>query len=196
MSGAPEALREAKRGLRRAVRAARDALAPADRAERSRRIAERLLRLPELEGARTVMVFASFGSEVDTGPILGGLAARGVRLALPRIADGEVLPIAYRLGDRLVPTALGVPEPAGGPPVPEAEIDVVVTPGVAFDRAGYRVGYGGGFYDRFLRRVRPEVPRIAVAFALQVVPQVPHGEGDERVDLIVTEEEVIRCPPR
>jgi 5-formyltetrahydrofolate cyclo-ligase len=58
------------------------------------------------------------------------------------------------------------------------------------------VGYGGGFYDRFLRRVRPEVPRIAIGFALQVVPEVPHGGGDERVDLIVTEDEVIRCPPR
>jgi 5-formyltetrahydrofolate cyclo-ligase len=187
---------EAKRELRRAVRAARDGLAPAERAERSRRIAERLLGLPELGGARTVMVFSSFGSEVDTGPILRGLAARGVRLALPRIAGGEVVAVAYRPGDRLVPTALGVPEPADGAPLPEAEIDIVVTPGVAFDRAGYRVGYGGGFYDRFLRRVRPEVPRIAIAFALQVVPEVPHGEGDERVDLIVTEDEVIRCPPR
>lgn len=196
MSGTPEGLREAKGDLRRAVRAARDALAPAERAERSSRIAERLLGLPELEGRRTVMVFASFGSEVDTAPILTGLAARGARLALPRIAHGEVVPVAYRLGDPLAPAALGVPEPADGAPVPEEEIDVVVTPGLAFDRAGYRVGYGGGFYDRFLRRVRREVPRIAVAFALQVVPEVPHGEADERVDLVVTEDEVIRCPPR
>ncbi len=196
MTEALEGLREAKRDLRRAVRAARDALAPGERAERSRRIAERLLALPELDGARTVMVFASFGSEVDTGPILAELAARGVRLALPRIADGEVVATSYRPGERLVPAALGVPEPAHGSTVPEREIDVVITPGVAFDRAGHRVGYGGGFYDRFLRRVRPEVPRVAVAFALQVVPGVPHAEGDERVDLVVTEDEVIRCPPR
>lgn len=196
MSEALAALREAKRGLRSAVRAARDALAPGERAERSRRIARRLLGLRELEGARTVMVFASFGSEVDTAPILAGLARRGLRLALPRIVDGEVAALAYRPGDPLVPAAMGVPEPAGGTPVPEAEIDVVVTPGVAFDRAGYRLGYGGGFYDRFLRRVRPRVPRVGVAFALQVVPEVPHDEGDERVDLVVTEDEVIRCPPR
>lgn len=196
MTEALGGLRGAKRALRRAVRTARDALPPGERAERSRRIAERLLALPELRGARTVMVFASFGSEVDTAPILEALAARGVRLALPRIAGGEVVATSYRPGDRLVPAALGVPEPADGPTVPEREIDVVVTPGVAFDRAGHRVGYGGGFYDRFLRRVRPEAPRIAIAFALQVVPEVPHGEGDERVDLVVTEDEVIRCPPR
>lgn len=191
-----EALRGSKRGLRRAVRAARDALAPEERAERSRRIARRLLGLRELDGARTVMVFASFGSEVDTAPILAGLARRGARLALPRIVDGEVSAIAYRPGDPLAPAAMGVPEPAEGTPVPEAEIDVVVTPGVAFDRAGYRLGYGGGFYDRFLRGVRREVPRVGVAFALQVVREVPHGVGDERVDLVVTEDEVIRCPPR
>jgi 5-formyltetrahydrofolate cyclo-ligase len=178
------------------VLAARDALAPQERAARSARIAERLLGLPELAGARTVMAFASFGSEVDTGPILSGLADRGTRLALPRISDGKVVAVGYRPGDRLARAALGVPEPVDGEPIPDREIDVVVTPGVAFDPAGWRVGYGGGFYDRFLRRVRAHVPRIAVAFALQLVPEVPHGADDERVDLIVTEDGVVRCPAR
>ncbi len=192
----PAALREAKRALRRRIRDLRDALPASERATRSRTIADRVLGLPELAGARTVMAFASFGSEVDTGPILEGLAARGVRLALPRIRDGEIVPVAFRPGERLEPAALGVPEPAEGGPLPEEAIDVVITPGVAFDRRGYRVGYGGGFYDRFLRRVRPEVPRVGIAFGLQVVEAVPHGERDERVDLVVTEDGVIRCPSR
>lgn len=192
----PPWVREAKRALRRRVREIRDALPPAERAERSRRIAGHVLALPELEGVRTVMAFASFGSEAETSPILEALAARGVRLALPRIEGGEVVPVSYRPGDRLVPAALGVPEPAEGDPLREDEIDVVVTPGVAFDRGGHRVGYGGGFYDRFLRRLRPTAPRVAIGFALQVVEAVPRGEGDERVDLIVTEDGVIRCPPR
>ncbi|GIU99526.1 MAG: hypothetical protein KatS3mg014_1142 [Actinomycetota bacterium] len=192
----PPWLREAKRALRWQVRQLRDGLPPVERADRSRRIAERVLALPELTGARTVMAFASFGSEVDTAPILRGLGERGVRVALPRIEAGEVVPVVFRPGDPLRPAALGVPEPVDGDRVPEGEIDAVVTPGVAFDRAGHRVGYGGGFYDRFLRRLRPDVPRIAVGFALQVVERVPHGEGDERVDLVVTEGEVIRCPPR
>jgi 5-formyltetrahydrofolate cyclo-ligase len=72
-------------------------------------------------------------------------------------------------------------------------LDLVVVPGVAFDRRGARVGYGGGFYDRLLPRLRAGVPPIAIAFALQIVPEVPEGGMDRRVDAIVTEDEVIRC---
>jgi 5-formyltetrahydrofolate cyclo-ligase len=75
-------------------------------------------------------------------------------------------------------------------------LDRVVTPGVAFDRFGHRIGYGGGFYDRFLRRTRRGVPRIAIAFDLQVLPrELPVGSFDLGVDVIVTETETIRCAP-
>jgi 5-formyltetrahydrofolate cyclo-ligase len=84
-------------------------------------------------------------------------------------------------------------EPSGGEVVAPDGVDVVVVPGVAFDRAGRRVGYGGGFYDRFLPRTRPGALAVAVAFALQVVDAVPHGGGDRGVQVIVTEDEVIRC---
>ncbi len=187
-------LRAIKRALRREILAARDALGAGERAARSRRIAERVLALPELRGARTVMAFASFGSEVDTRPLLEALAERGLRLAVPRVVDGGLVPVAYVPGDPLEGSSFGVPEPTTGAPIPPAEIDLVVAPGLAFDRSGARVGYGGGFYDRFLRTLPPGVPRIAVAFAIQVVPQVPRGGSDVPVDAIVTELEVIRCP--
>ena len=187
-------LKRAKRALRREVLALRDALPQADRVERSRRIADRLLALPELAEVRTVMVFSSFGSEVDTAPILERVAERGARLALPRIQDGEIVPVTYRPGEPVTEAAFGALEPSEGDVLASTEVDVVVTPGVAFDRGGFRVGYGGGYYDRFFRRARVEMLRVAVGFAVQVVEEVPHGHADLSMDALVTEDEVTRCP--
>jgi 5-formyltetrahydrofolate cyclo-ligase len=184
-------LKRRKRALRRAVLERRDALRPEARAEMSLAIAERLLGLPDLADARTVMAFSSFGSEVDTGPVLRGLHDRGVAVALPRIEEGEVVPVAHRPGDRLARAAFGVGEPLG--PALDAEaLDAVVTPGVAFDRRGLRVGYGGGYYDRVFRRIRADAFRVAVAFAIQVVDEVPAGHQDLPVDALVTEAETLR----
>lgn len=189
-------LKRAKRALRREVLERRDALPPAEREARSRRIADRLLALPELERAGTVMAFSSFGSEADTRPVLERLAGRGVRLALPRIREGEIRPVGYRPGDPVTRAPFGALEPSAGRELDAAEIDVVVTPGVAFDPEGFRVGYGGGFYDRLFRRTREDAFRVAIGFALQVVPPVPRGRTDEPVDALVTEDEVIRCRRR
>ena len=188
-------LKRAKRALRRDVLALREALSAQERATKSRTIADRLLALPELTVAHTVLAFWSFGSEVETAPLLAGLASRGTRIALPRLELREILPVTYRPGDPLAETTFGAMEPIGGAVVPPAEVDVVVTPGVAFDRRGHRVGYGEGFYDRFLPRTRPDAFRVAIAFDLQVVTAVPHGRVDVAVAAVVTEGEVIRCLP-
>ncbi len=186
-------LKRAKRALRREILARRDALALHDRATRSRVIAERLLALPELRRAGTVLAFWSFGSEVDTGPILDRLGSAGVRIALPRLEHGEIAAVAYRRGDPTTETSFGAREPAEGVTLNATDIDVVVTPGVAFDRRGFRVGYGGGFYDRFFRLVRGDAFRVAIGFAFQVVDEVPHGRVDVPIDAIVTDQETIRC---
>jgi 5-formyltetrahydrofolate cyclo-ligase len=189
-------LKRAKRELRREVLARRDAMHPVERAERSRDIAARALGLPEIGDAGTVMAFWSFGSEVDTTPLIEGVLANRARLVLPRVEGTEVVAAAYASGDPVAASSFGAMEPTGGAVTAPLEVDVVVVPGVAFDRRGARVGYGGGFYDRFLPRTRAGVPAIAVAFALQVVGEVPEGILDRRVDAIVTEHEVIRCGAR
>jgi len=186
-------LKQRKRALRRAVIERRDALDPADRAARSERIAERVLGLPELGGADTVMGFWSFGSEVETAPLLERLHAAGTRVVLPRVEGDHVVAVVYGRGDEVVAASFGAMEPTGAEVVEPVDIDVVIVPGVAFDRSGHRVGYGGGFYDRFLPRTRPGVPGVAVAFADQIVDEpVPRGAFDLPVDAIVTEDEVIR----
>jgi 5-formyltetrahydrofolate cyclo-ligase len=156
-------------------------------------IAERFLGLPEVQTARVVMLVWSFGSEPPTQPLLMVLHHRGVVTALPRI-DGDGLDVrSYVPGDPLIETPFGVQEPAGGDRVDPAELDVVLTPGVAFDRHGHRVGYGGGFYDRFLPSTRRDAVRVAIAYEVQVVDRdLPAGSFDLPVEMIVTESRTLR----
>ena len=189
-------LKQAKRALRREILAERDRLGDDERAAMSASIADRLLAMAELRDARTVMAFWSFGSEVDTIPLLERLESAGTQVALPRIEQRDLEPVGYAAGDELSETSFGAKEPVAGRRLEPSELDVVVVPGVAFDRQGGRVGYGAGFYDRLLGRVRDDAFAVAVAFGLQVVDRVPAGGTDRRVDAVVTEREVIRADER
>ena len=137
------------------------------------------------------MLFATFGSEVPTRSLIERLHERGVVVALPRIEDGDLVPIAYAPGDATTTASFGAEEPAEGTPLDPTSLDVVAVPGVAFDRHGGRIGYGGGYYDRFLRGL--PAFRVALVFGLQVVDDaLPTGRFDLPVDAIVTEDETIR----
>jgi 5-formyltetrahydrofolate cyclo-ligase len=190
-------LKKAKRRVRRAVLAAREALGEAERLARTPAIHDRFLALPEVVQATTVMAYWSFGTEVPTPPLLERLHARGVRVALPRIREtGELEAVGYEPGDAMRETSFGVLEPAAGPVLDPTTPDVVLTPGVAFDRSGRRIGYGGGYYDRFLPSASPTAPRIAVAFDLQLVAdELPSGAFDLPVGILVTEARVLRVVP-
>lgn len=190
-----------KAALRADARARRDSLSPEERTEKSALITERLLGLHELMVARSVMLFWSFGSEVETQGVMERLIAMGKELALPRVEGREIVPVAYKPGDPLREAWFGAKEPLGTRVLAPTEIDVVVTPGLVFDRAGHRIGYGRGFYDRFLRRVRPDAFKVAVAFQEQLRDEVPARSDDVPVDAIVTDSGTIRCrrdrrPPR
>jgi 5-formyltetrahydrofolate cyclo-ligase len=185
-------LKRAKRRVRNAVREKRDAVPGDVREERAERVVERFLDLPEVERARTVMLFSSFGSEVPTGSLIERLHARGVVVALPRIEGTALVPIPYAPGDPTTTTPFGAEEPVGGPPLDPLSIDVVGVPGLAFDRGGRRIGYGGGYYDRFLRGL--PVFTVGLVFGFQVLDEdLPAGRFDLPVDAIVTEEETIRA---
>lgn len=185
------ALKRAKRRLRREILERRDVIADGDRVARGARAVERLLALPEVIAARAVMAFWSFGSEVATDPLIGALHERGATVALPRIEDGDLVAIGFAPGDPTRTTSFGAREPLGDDAIPPAELDVVVVPGVAFDVRGRRVGYGAGYYDRFLRRT--DAFTVGLGFDLQVVDgDVPAGAFDLPIDAVVTEERTIR----
>ena len=185
------ALKRAKRRIRREILERRDAIADGDRVARGARATERLLSLPELVSARVVMAFWSFGSEVPTDPLIAALHERGATVALPRIEGGDLVAVRFAPGDPTRTTSFGAREPLGEDAIPPADLDVVVVPGVAFDVRGGRVGYGAGFYDRFLRRT--EAFTVGLGFDLQVVDgDVPAGGSDLPIDAVVTEERTIR----
>lgn len=183
----------AKAELRARMRALRDAIAVPERERLARAVEERLFALPEVASARTVLLFYSFGSEVETSGMAERAHAEGKRLLLPFL-DGTGMQAAEVLpGDPLIPTGYGPREPARRAAVDPAEVDLVVAPGLAFDRRGHRLGYGGGHYDRYLARLGPRALRVGVGFAVQVLDEVPSEPDDERLDLVVTEVEVIDC---
>ncbi len=186
------ALRAAKAALRERMRAVRSAIPEAERALRSEAIAQRLLALPESTGVLRVFMFLSFGSEASTAPAIAAFRERGARVAVPVLRGGRMEAVDLPPGAALVPTSYGMMEPAARVVVPPEEIDLVVAPGLAFDRAGRRLGYGGGFFDAFLPRLRPGCPVVGICFAEQLVEAVPAGARDRAVDVVVTERGTVR----
>ena len=188
---------DGKRALRAQVLAMRDQLAPEQRRSKSAAICRRLIALPELAGSGAVLCFASFRSEADTAAIVAWCLERRRLVALPLVTGRHQME-AFRVTDPsldLVEGFQGIPEPrAGLDTVAPQAIATAIVPGAAFDPAGGRIGYGGGFYDTYLLRLAPDVPRIAPAFDLQIVDQVPRDEHDLAVDVVVTETRVLRPP--
>lgn len=180
---------------RRRALDARDALPEAERERLAGAVRARALELPELAAAGTVMLFASFRSELDTAPIAEWVLRAGKTLCLPRVL-GRRRMAAFRVTDPaadLVPGKWDIPEPREGlPEVPPEVIDLVFVPGSAFDEEGGRCGYGGGFYDTYLPLTRPDAPRVALAFEAQLVPKIACEAHDLPVTAIVTERRVIR----
>jgi 5-formyltetrahydrofolate cyclo-ligase len=144
---------------------------------------------------RVVALFASLAKEIDTLPLARALDAAGHALALPAVIapDSPLEFRRWRPGEPLVSGLMGVPEPAAGADV--AVPGLVFVPLTAFDRRGYRIGYGGGYYDRTLGALKKTGQPVAVglAFAVQEVARVPDQPHDIRLDRIVTERETIDC---
>jgi 5-formyltetrahydrofolate cyclo-ligase len=181
--------------IRRQVLAMRNALSTGAVAAMSAEIVRRLTDLSEVGTAATLMVYLGFGSEVQTDGLIRWGWAAGKRIAVPLCAaDGCLTPCRIEGFEELEKGHYGIREPAAACRRPEAlgRIDAVLVPAVAFDRYGYRVGYGGGYYDRFLPRA-PRAARIGLAFSGQIVDALPAEAHDVPVDLIVTEEGIIRC---
>ena len=181
---------EAKAALRRTSRQRRrEAASSGDSAVVCRRLLDSLA----IPADATVSGYWPLRDELDPRPILSALATRGQRLCLPVVVESGA-PLVFRGWKpdvSLEPAAFGTQVPGADCPV--LEPDLLLVPLLAFDRRGFRLGYGGGFYDRTLATLRGRRPVLAVglAFAAQEVDAVPVEAGDERLDRIVTEREVM-----
>jgi 5-formyltetrahydrofolate cyclo-ligase len=189
------ALHEAKRAMREQVIGLRDAIAPAVHAAASQEIARRLCALPSFADARCPLLTLPFRSEWDTHPLFAIALAEGKTVALPRVNGATRMLDLYEVRDLARDTApgyRGIREP--DPSLPRVDIravDWVLVPGVGFDAAGRRLGYGGGFYDRLLALMPPGTPRVAGAFDVQLVPVVPAAPHDLLVDTLATESQLL-----
>ncbi|MCX8194766.1 MAG: phosphoribosylglycinamide formyltransferase [Candidatus Micrarchaeota archaeon] len=158
-------------------------------------IMERFVQLPEFEKASCMLLYASKGSEVHSDFIIRSALSLGKCVVLPRTIKEEKRLELYRIEsiEELSPGAFGILEP---PPLPERkvspdEVDLAVVPGVCFDRRGHRLGYGMGYYDSLLGKLRCK--KIGLAYDMQLVEKIPEEPHDIAVDMIVTEREVIHC---
>jgi 5-formyltetrahydrofolate cyclo-ligase len=173
------------------MREVRAALDPDSRRRKAAAAEDRLFSIPQMTSGGSVLLFYSFGSEIGTSGMAQRVLAHGKRLLLPYLDGAGMEAAEVQPGEDLAASSYGPKEPARRQPVDPATVDVVITPGLAFDRSGHRLGYGGGHYDRYLARLGPGALRIGIAFAEQVIDRVPAGPGDQRVHLVVTDAEVI-----
>jgi len=192
MTANVESVPQTKSDLRREMIARRDAL-PADaRSEAAEVIAARIFPLSIPAGA-TVSGFMPMKTEINPLPLMKKLAEVGVQLALPVTGRrGQPLTMrAWTWGEPLASGVWGIREPK--PEAPQVDPDILLVPLLAFDRAGRRLGYGGGFYDLTLAQLRSRKAVIAVglAFAAQEIASVPTTPRDATLDLVLTEREVI-----
>jgi len=184
--------------LRQKILTERNRLTGRELAKKSKAVISNLFGLVEMQGTPTVMFYASFRSEVQTMAAIESSLAVGMRVALPLSLPAERQLRPYLIGDAtrdMRPGYCSIPEPVPGKaePLDPGELDVVVIPGSVFDHHGGRLGYGGGFYDRFLVQQAGSPFRVALAFELQVVDELlPLEPHDQKIDCLVTEGNVFR----
>lgn len=190
-------IRGLKKSVRVEARAHRDALNEDLRAEKSALIAARLINLDIFQRARCVFVYVSVRSEVCTRSLIQAALQKGARVCVPLIEAHTKCMIPCAISDPardLHPGMLGIPEPDTHlcPPVASHDIDLTIVPGLAFTVQGHRIGYGGGYYDRFLAVWKG--PACALAFEDQIVESLPFDlVNDFAVSRIITETRDIDC---
>lgn len=197
-------MEEKKRELRQEFLNRRNSLSRDEIDSKSEKIENELFALPEFQRAKTVVFYVSFRSEVETEKMIRNALNLRKRVVVP-VVDGEKIEVAEikNFEKELTKGSFGIKEPKKEfrRRVHQKEIDLVVVPGVVFDKTGGRLGYGRGYYDRFLKsksiKLRmgrsPQCALIGLAFDLQIARKIPLVEKDVRVDKIVTESGIINC---
>jgi 5-formyltetrahydrofolate cyclo-ligase len=188
---------EAKRKLRQEMGSLRDSVPAEARREKSRRIFSSLQSLPVYRRAGLILFYFSFGSEVETREMILKSQTLGKRIALPKVMEDSGNLVAFEVSDLDQDLGLGYrgilePRKERGRQIREDDLGLILVPGLAFDRRGYRLGYGKGYYDRFLSGLSRGIPSIGLAFDFQVIEALPVSSEDFSLDLIITEQRMIR----
>lgn len=184
--------------LRKDTLAQRDLLSESRREEYSSRIMNRIVLMDQVQAASTIFTYVDFRSEVITSSLVKHMLEAGKTVVVPvtLVKDKDLLAVSITDPAReLVPGYCSIPEPImeirKKQTVSPEIIDIIFLPGSVFDERGGRMGYGGGYYDRFVSAKAPQAIRMGLAYELQMVPQAPLQDHDELLDFIVTEERTV-----
>lgn len=187
-----------KKIIRREILAKRAGLGKDGNISLSKKIITSLKNSDFYKNSKTIMTFISFGSEIDTHEFIKSSLSDGKRITVPVTfhESREMKPSQVLDFEELEPGYFNILTPKDEfiRYIDPMEIDLVIVPGAVFDKDGYRIGYGGGFYDRFLSsKINKDAIKIGIAFDLQVIDNVPREEFDVPVDFILTEKGFISC---
>lgn len=186
---------EQKRQVRKQIQQILAGIQPEVRLQKSRVICNEVLSSEEYKKASVVMLFLSMPHEVDTTAMILDAFQQGKTVAVPKMSwqQRHMLPVEIQsLDTGLQVDRMGLRNPTTGTPVPLEDIDLVILPGLGFDRQGNRLGRGGAYYDRFLASPGMRAKKWAVAFAEQILDAVPHDEKDIPVDAVITDAGILR----
>jgi 5-formyltetrahydrofolate cyclo-ligase len=182
--------------LRKKILGARNLLSASERQEKSLSATQNFWSLPEMKHWSTLFIYVHFRSELETLELIHRCLSQGKRVAVPLVdaATVSMIPLLIKDPEKdLVPGYYDIPEPDPQKSlrVAAGEIDAAVIPGSVFDIQGGRLGYGRGYYDRFLVNEAPQAKRIGLAFEVQVVEHVPVQPHDQPVDILITEKRIV-----
>ena len=173
-----------KQELRQAIRARKRAMTEEDILRRSEILAEKFARSNAYRAAKTIYGYLPYNQEVRTVPMLRRALEEGKRVAVPKVYGDDMKFIYLDDLSQVAKGYAGIPEPVADGPVAQDETALVLMPGLAFDRAGHRIGYGGGFYDKFLAR-EPHHPTVALCYDFQVMEKIETESFDIPVDVVL-----------
>ena len=173
-----------KKTLRKHIRQLKSAMTPEEIEQRSKRLEELFCATEAYRNAKTIYGYLPYNQEVRTVPMLERALRDGKQVAVPKVYGDEMRFVYMEDLSLTAPGFGGIPEPVADTPVAEDTTALVLMPGLAFDESGRRIGYGGGYYDRFLSR-EPDHPTVALCYEFQMVEDLPVEAFDIPVDLVL-----------
>lgn len=173
-----------KKELRRTIRERKRAMTEEEIVQRSEKLGKLFVQSEAYKNAKTIYGYLPYNQEVRTVPMLEQALKDGKRVAVPKVYGDEMKFLYLDDLSKVSKGYAGIPEPIADEPVADDETALVLMPGLAFDPAGHRIGYGGGFYDKFLA-AEPNHPTLALCYEFQMLPELHTEEHDIPVDTVL-----------
>lgn len=191
MNKSKETIKSNKKNIRKSIIAKRD-LKKEENSLKDSKIFKNLISLNSYKRAKKIFIYIGFGSEINTKSLIEIMLREGKEVFVPKVLEEEMIALKITSLNNLIESKFKILEPIGEKSdIDGEEFDLIIMPGVAFDRSGNRIGYGKGYYDKYLKDIKSDIKKIALAYELQLIEEIETEEHDLKVDSIITENEII-----